>query len=227
LDVPQARRAGRPQWVNARTLLGLVLFAAAFLGGRQVLREGDTTVPIWVASRDLSSGAELGVENLEIARVDLPGGLLDSYVGASVSLDGARLTRPVSEGELIPAAWTAHLAPGSTPNALTVPVTPEHAVGGDLAPGDRIDVYASFDVGDVRARTMVVARGVEVLDVITAGGLVVGEEAVVGITVAVDATDVGRLAFAIRNGEIDVVRVEGADHGNPGDTTIGFEELGE
>lgn len=227
MDVPQARRAGRPEWVNARTLLGLVLFAAAFLGGRQVLREADTTVPVWVAARDLPSGAELTDSDLEIVRVDLPGGLLDSYVGTSVSLDGAGLIRPVSAGELIPAAWTTPAGRSGAGDAITVPVSPEHALGGELAPGDRIDVYASFDAGDARARTLLVARGVEVLDVVTAGGLVVGEDAVVGITVAVDGTDAGRLAFAVRNAEIDVVRVDGVDEESSRETTVGFKELGE
>lgn len=43
-----------------------------------------------------------------------------------------------------------------------------------------------------------------------AGGLVTGEAAVIGVTVAVTPRQAAELTFAIRSADLDVVRVEGA-----------------
>lgn len=107
---------------------------------------------------------------------------------------------------------------------MTIPVTPEHAVGGRLRAGDRVDVYATFDSGDDRARTSLLVRGVEVLDVVETGGLVAGEESVVGLTVAVTPSEAARLAFAIRTAELDVALVAGAA-GDEGSGTVTAEDF--
>jgi hypothetical protein len=54
-----------------------------------------------------------------------------------------------------------------------------------------------------------------VVGVVEAGGLVLNEEAKIGITVAVSPEEATRLAFAIRTGELDVVRVVGTDDRAP------------
>ena len=97
----------------------------------------------------------------------------------------------------------------SVGSSMTIPVTPEHAVGGTLRPGDVVDVYATFNAADLRARTELVVEGAEVLDVVTAGGLVVSDDSMIGVTVAIDPDAAGALAGAIRTAEIDLVRVAG------------------
>ena len=96
---------------------------------------------------------------------------------------------------------------------MTIPVTPEHAVGGALRAGDTVDVYVSYNAGDLRALTKLVLDDAQILDLVTAGGLVVGDEAVVGVTVSVDSAVAKELAFAIRNGEIDLSRGTAAQPG--------------
>lgn len=210
MDVPGARRLSRPRWANSRTILGLVLFVTALLVGRGVLEGAKTTVTVWAAARDLPQDETLDVSELTRAEVKLPAGVAAAYAPATEDLDGAVLTRPLVAGELIPRAWLASGASVEAGRSMTIPVTPEHAVGGRLRPGDRVDVYATFDSGDVRARTSVLVRGVEVLDVVETGGLVLGEEAVAGLTVAVTPSEAARLAFAIRTAELDVALVAGA-----------------
>ena len=46
----------------------------------------------------------------------------------------------------------------------TVPIAPEHALGGALEPGDRVDVLGSFDKGTEAAKTLTVAAGAQVVD---------------------------------------------------------------
>ena len=54
---------------------------------------------------------------------------------------------------------------------VTIPVTPEHALGGAIRPGDRVDVYATFDKGTDVARTLTVARTATVRGVTRSDGL--------------------------------------------------------
>lgn len=224
MDVPRARRLERPRWANTRTVLGLVLFAAALLVGRSILEGAKTTVRVWAAAEDLRQDERLDAGDLVPADVKLPADVAAAYLPASRDLDGAVLTRPLVAGELIPGAWIASGPAAAAGRSMTIPVTPEHAVGGRLRAGDRVDVYATFDSGDARARTSVLVRNVEVLDVVEAGGLVVGEEAVVGLTVAVTPSEAARLAFAVRTAELDVALVAGATE-DAGPATVSAEDF--
>lgn len=207
MDVPVARRVERPEWVNTRTVLGLVLFGIALFGGQRVLEAGSRTVPVWAAARNLSAGAVLTAGDLRIAEVRLPGDLLAHYASGDTPIEGLTTTRAVAQGELISARWitSEDVALGSS---MTIPITPEHAVGGDLRPGDRVDVYATFDASDLRARTELVVEGAEVLDIVDADGLVVADGSMIGVTVAIEPDAAGALAGAIRTAEIDLVRVD-------------------
>lgn len=220
MDVPVARRVERPAWINARTILGLLLFALAFLGGQRILAAGETNVALWAAARDLPQGAVISDDDLRVVEADLPGDLLGSYLGASDAVEGAVLGRPIRAGELLPAAWvTGRGTSAGLGRSMAIPLPPESPVLPSLRPGDRVDIFSTFDAGDVRAKTTLVARGVDVIDLDTAGGLVMGEEAVIGIEVSVSPEDAARLAFAIRNGEIDIVRIDDGQD-SPSGTTI-------
>ncbi|HYI44846.1 MAG TPA: RcpC/CpaB family pilus assembly protein [Actinomycetota bacterium] len=205
MDIPAARRLERPTWINARTTLGVILFVVALLAGQRVLVAGDVTTPIWRASRDLPAGVALRAADLAPAEVRLPDNLTAIYAGTANDLSGLVLTRAVGAGEIIPVASVVQPS-SSDASAMTIPVTPEHAVGGALRSGDTVDVYVSYNAGDVRALTKLVLDDAQILDLVTAGGLVVGDEAVVGVTVSVDSAVAKELAFAIRNGEIDLSR---------------------
>jgi Flp pilus assembly protein CpaB len=209
MDVSQARRAVKASWINARTVLGLLLFALAFIGAQRILAEAESTVTVWAAARDLGGGTSLTSDDLVAADVKLPGDLLALYAQTSRALEGVILDTSVRAGELIPASSIEEVS-SSPGRSMTIPVTPEHAIGGALRPGDRVDVFATFNPGDVRARTSLLVGDVEVLSIVTSGGLVSGDESAVGVTVDVIPEDAARLAFAIRNAEIDLARITGA-----------------
>lgn len=220
MELRQATRLERPSWVNVRTALGLLLFAAALLTGNRVLASANTTIDVWAAARDLPEGSTLATDDLRPAAVKLPTRLLPDYVRTSHTLDGAVLTRPVHAGELIPVGWLASEGDAPDVRAMAIPIEPEHAVGGALRPGDRVDVLATFDASDARARTTVLARGVDVLEVVRTEGITLGDDALTAVTLAVDAQDAVRLAFAVRTAELDVVRVDGRPGSQPGGSTV-------
>jgi Flp pilus assembly protein CpaB len=209
MDVPEATRVARPAWLNLRTALGLVLFGVAFLAGQRVLESARTTVPVWVATHDLASGSRLVPDDVAPAEVSLPSGLLGRYARGASDIEGTVLSAPVTAGEMIPIASMATGAVAEAGGSMTIPIDPQHAVGGAFRSGDRVDVFATFDAGDVRARTFAIVRGVEVVDVVRAGGIVVDESSPIGINLAVTPQQAAQLSFAVRAGEVDVVRVEG------------------
>ncbi len=190
--------------------MGLLLFSVAFFGAQRLIAGARATVPVLVAARDLPTDHTLTAADLVRAEVALPPELMTRYALASRDLAGVSLSRPVAEGEMIALSWVAEGRYVGEGRALTIPITADHAVGGDLQTGDRVDILATFDSGEVRARTVLVAGGVEIVNPVEAGGLVTGEASVIGVTVAVTPEQAAELTFAIRSADLDVVRVEGA-----------------
>jgi Flp pilus assembly protein CpaB len=219
IDVRQARTAGRPAWVNLRSTLGLILFAVAFIAGARVLNEARVTTPVWTAARDLPSGTEVGPSDVVSAAVRLPSPLLERYARTSTDLNGAVLSRPVRAGEMIALDWLARDLEDHPGRAMTIPLTPESgAAPTGVRVGDRLDVLLTLDAGDVRARTLVLAGNVEVLEVVETSGLVGEESSVVGVMVAVTPQQEVRLAFGIRTGDIDLSLVEGGPSPAPAES---------
>lgn len=167
-------------------------------------------MPVLIAARDLPSNRPLTAGDFLRAEVALPPDLESRYALGSRDLVGVALSRPVARGEMIALSSVVTGGDAGAGRAMTIPITAEHAVGGDLQPGERVDVFATFDSGDVRARTVQVASSVEIIDPVEAGGLVTGEASVIGVTVAVTPQQAAALTFAIRSAELDVVRVEDA-----------------
>lgn len=221
MDVVQARRVERPSWINLRTILGLALFSASIVIGRSVLAQGPPVDVVWAAGRDLPAGSVLGAADVVPVDVTIGPTTLHHYVAGTRDLTGAVLMRPVAEGEMIAGSWLTEGSLAAQGRMMTIPISPEHAVGGELRAGDLIDVYATFNAGDARARTTLLARAVEVVGVLTADGFAIDEESVVGLTVAVTPETAGRLAFAIRSGELDLVKLTGPGDSAPSSVSHG------
>ncbi len=220
MDVPEARRLERPTWVNSRTVFGLLLFVASFAGGRQLLVRSETTSPVWVAARNLTPGTQIGTGDLRIVELDLPSSVGGSYAGAEVDLTAAVLSQPVLEGQLIPMAWTNPHQP-TEGRLMSVPLAAEHAVGGALAPGDVVDIYATFKGAKGDARTVLLAASVSVVDTISSSDLIGSSAVMGGITVSVSEEEAPRIAFALRTADLDVVQVMGASAADPNEVVTG------
>ena len=99
---------------------------------------------------------------------------MQSSIGSFVRPRASRrpiacLRFPLAEGDLVPGATLGRVARAG--REITVPIAPEHALGGALEPGDRVDVLGSFDKGTESAKTLTVAAGAQVVDVVHADGL--------------------------------------------------------
>lgn len=209
MRIAEARPLGsRPDWLNLRTTLGLVLFLMSLLAGSAVLRSAEAGVAVWAAGRDLPEGESLSTSDLEIVTVRLPDEQLASYLGSATPLDGPVLLRPLRQGELVPAAWVTDDDVGSS-RSIAVPLTADHAVGGALKPGDRVDVFATLRSPRGVAKTTLLIGDAQVEGLLRSDEMVMGGDTFAGITLSVPPDDAAKLAFAVRTADIDVVKVRG------------------
>lgn len=159
-----------------------------------------------VADRPLVAGEALTPSDLRFIPIDVGFEAVDSLIvepGAS-SYEGWVLRRSVGEGELLEP--TKLIEPGAQAGlrSMSVPVSIEHAVGGTLSAGDRIDVIS---VGDGVAAYVVV--DVEVLGASEGDGSFGGSRDY-HVVVAVEADQALALAAAIDSGSLEIVRSTGA-----------------
>lgn len=209
MQVAEARRIDAPRWLNLRTVLGLALFLISLLSGSVVLRSGERGVTVWAAARDLAEGTAVDAGDFELVTVDLPPGQLALYLGESASLGGSSLLRPLRRGELVAADWVTDRSTVSN-RSIAVPLTSDHAVGGALRPGDRVDVFATLRSAGGRSRTTLLVQDAEVESLLRSEGLMTGDDSFAGITLSVPPDQAARIAFAVRTADVDVVRVDGA-----------------
>lgn len=199
----------RPVWLNVRTAFGAALFLFSVVSGWAVLEGTEQGIRIWAAAEDLPSGVPLTQSDLVPVTSDLAPEQAALYLSADTPLDGALLTRPVTKGELLAADFVAPASRTSGSRAMTIPTSPEHAVGGDLSAGDFVDIYATLKPGHGTPRTVLVVASAQIVDVVTATDLMVDNGALTGLTVEVGPDDAAKLAHAIRTAELDVVKVQG------------------
>jgi len=139
--------------LKRRRALAALLTAVAVLAAlRTVSPPPDPTVPVLVATRDLSSGVVVGEDDLvEVAypTATVPDGLTDDIIGRT-------LAAPIRRGE--PITDVRLVGPGLTEgyddaaDLIAVPVRlPDAGSVGLLAVGDRIDLVATDpSAGDAR-----------------------------------------------------------------------------
>jgi len=204
-----ARVGRRLPAIDVRIVAGVVLVAISIVGGLRLTQAPPPMTRVYVAASDLDAGHVLTRADLTVDQVRGSDTFIANLerVGHGAPL-GRALRVPLRSGAPVSIdGLGAAVPPG---REITVPVTPEHALGGAVRPGDRIDVFASFDKGTDAARTVTVARAATVRSVTRSDGLF-GQHAgaLTAITVAVEPDAAIALAFAARNGELDLVRTHG------------------
>lgn len=199
-------RRGLTGRLSTGHLVMLLAGIATVLANYAVLRGAEERVEVLVADQALAAGTVLTPEHVATAEVGA-GGTVPSRLVAGDRRDevvGAVLTGPLQPGDPL---RRSDLQPAAAPDgqrAMSVPVDAAHAVGGQLARGDRVDVLATFD-----GRSRYLVTDAEVLAVPGRGGL----DSLRGfsVTLAVDGDAALQLAEALRSGDVDVVRATGAD----------------
>jgi Flp pilus assembly protein CpaB len=196
--------------IDVRVVTGILLVAVSVVGGLRLSVGPAPATRVWVAADDLDAGHVLTRGDLAQAGVRGPASFVAGFEPVSGRPPvGQVLRTAVRAGAPFEAGAFGPVEPAG--RELTVPVTPEHALGGALRVGDRVDVLGSFDKGTDAARTLTVARDAVVRGVTRSDGLFGQREgSLTAVTVTVAPDSAVALAFAARNGEIDVVRARGA-----------------
>ena len=207
---PSRRFTQRLPKLDTRLVVGLLLVAFSVIGGLRLAASADHTVLVYTAARDLPADHVLVAGDIGTTRIQASDAVLDRLVRATAgSPPTDRVLRfPLADGDLVADAALGRVAREG--REITVPIGPDHALGGALEAGDRVDVLGSFDKGTESAKTLTVAAGAQVVEVVHADGLFGQREGeLTALTISVAPDDVVFVAFAVRNGEVDVVRSVG------------------
>ncbi|MGI8761934.1 MAG: SAF domain-containing protein [Jatrophihabitantaceae bacterium] len=135
---PVPRRIKTPGWLDLRLVAGIVLVLASVLVGAKVVSGADDSYRMLAVTRDLSAGVTLRADDVRLVQVRLPGRGSGVYLADGAAVIGKQLDRPLSRGELLPAA-ALRAAPALT--TLSVPFAAGDAPG--LHRGQRIEVWLS------------------------------------------------------------------------------------
>ncbi len=190
----------------------IVAGLASFLMVFSILRARDEAFPIALAASQLRTGTAVAAQSFRMASVgtndhSVLGALLGPEEVEKAVAEGWVVTRTIEAGDLVRLSDFRTDAVPSNLRAMSIPIDVGHAVGGALRAGDLVDVIV------VREGTAgYVATGIEVLDVASEGGHFPSG---FSITVAVDAPTTLRLAAALRQEGLDIVRATGAMEADP------------
>ncbi len=214
LAIGPAGRRRRP--LRTRLASGHLLMVLAgvltFVLVANALRSRDATVEVVVATTDVASGAVVDPAATRAVALPASSALRDSLVGPDL-LRAERwvAARRIVAGEpLARSALTRAAAPGGL-RAMSIPVAPDHAAGGEVDVGDRVDVISADG-----PQPGYVVRNAEVIGVAPrrgSGGLSSSSTGQFYVTIAVEADPALRLAAAIRAGKLEILRSTGADLG--------------
>jgi Flp pilus assembly protein CpaB len=203
----------RPWWsrASAAQIFMIVAGILAFIANLAILRAREDVVLVAVAASDINAGVAIQ-ESAHIDYVELNGSddVLEPLITAEEvsGITGFILSSPVQAGEMFVESELVESVNPIDQRAIALSVGRDHAVGGDISIGDRVDVIW---VDDDVARYVV--TGVEVIDTTNSertGGAFSASQAF-SITVAVDDVQALKLAEALNSGQIEVVRSTGAD----------------
>jgi Flp pilus assembly protein CpaB len=211
----QVRQRREHRLMQPLPLVALLLILLALIGYWSVYSRTTHRTQVLVAAHALPAGAVLRAADL--ARSGLAGSsqVLASFLPASEQglLVGRSLKEPVAAGAPIPAAALASARSGADSMTLAVPV--QHALGGQLAPGDRVTVLATYTSATGQAQTRAIARNLRVLSVGSASGFNASVETI-PVTVALPNPSVASaLALANEAGKLDLLRESGAGASAP------------
>ena len=212
--------------VTVAVLFGLIAtaMAAIYLNSQKALIvESGAKRMAYLASADIPAGtsvAELLGKSM-VVKVEMPKRYVADDAPATLEDLKDRLTvGPLSRGEQITqsklrsasqSALAYKLAPGNI--AVSIPVDDVIGVGGEIKPGDRVVIAASFSPGPGGSdMSKILLSGVEVIAVAgEAGrqGVGAAADAKKTITLSVTADQFEKLVFAEENGKVWVGLISG------------------
>lgn len=194
--------------VSGAHLLVVAAGLLAVVANLAVLRSLDDRVGVVVAGTDLEPGTLLTSGNLTTVLVDVPAGVLSTLVlGTEMdTLEGQVVVRAVPASEMLRRSDLAAPAAPDGRLAMSLPIDPAHAAGGNLRAGDRVDVIRVVD-----GLAGFVATDVPVLSTAPRDRGALGGAGGYFVVLAVDRPQSLALAEALTAGDLEVVLSTGAE----------------
>jgi len=206
--------AGRPL-PSGRALVGGLLVAVAMLITFAAATHHDRgpTQSMVVARRRVPLGRRLAAADLATERVQVPDAVAAGAFRASDQAVGQVTLGPLDPGDVVERAAVAPPASAAGLHVLSFPIDRERALDGALQAGQSVDLLATYGTG-ASAQTVVVARGVRLIDVADDGhqSLASAGKLVVSVGLA-DASDALAATHASQVGALTLVSSEGAASG--------------
>ncbi|MEZ5407249.1 MAG: Flp pilus assembly protein CpaB [Acidimicrobiales bacterium] len=205
--------APRRRKARERISLGhLFMIAAALLAFVlvvSVLQDRSKTTEVLVARTDIQPGSAITPD--QVRQVAMPAGsdLAASMAGlGDLAGGGAIAAQRIKAGDPVTLTAIAPRTDNDGLRAMSIPIERAQAVGGELAPGDRIDV-----ISVTGSSATYVASNLEVLKTQNQQGTgALGSSALTDyyVTVAVDGQTALAIALAQQTGEVSILRSTGA-----------------
>ena len=203
----------RPWWSRASAAQVFMIVAGilAFIANLAILRAREDVVLVAVAADAINAGVAID-ESIHVRYVELNGS--DDALAPLITVDEMAslehfiLASPMNAGEMFIRSDLVESVNPIDRRAIALAVGRDHAVGGEVRVGDRVDVI--WVVDDV---AVYVVTGVEVIDTSSSdrSGGAFSASQTFSLTVAVDDVQALQLAEALNSGQIEIVRSTGAE----------------
>lgn len=195
----RAQRTRPKAIIDPRLLLGLVLVLASVGGVVGIIAFSDRTVAVYAAASALTPGERVSASDLVQRRVSLDGADRFYLRVGRMPAGGLIITRPVSDGELVPASSVGEAARSGMTSFV---VQLAGRVSNAVAPGSTVDVWGSSPADAVERSAgppTVVASGATVVQVLKDDGLVARDQ--VAVEVLVPRSRIAQLLQAVSDGQ--------------------------
>jgi Flp pilus assembly protein CpaB len=205
-----AKRRSLP---GGRAVLGGFLVAASATGVFAAWNATThaPTASYVVVTSDVAPGERIERSDLALVAVDLPGAQRRLAFTDLDVLVGATALSPLSDGQLVQSSEVAKPVGAPERAQISLPIEPGSAVGGDLRPGDVVDVIVTYTSGGA-PETSTISHGAMVVRVLSDDQRV-GSGGAVVVVLAVRPAELEPIAEASAAGHVTIARTTGVASG--------------